>query len=97
MAYSAMKGVVSPDVVRFVFAVCALAAVFAPAGGLWLAHSFPMEAYRYSTIVWFSWVGGNLGSVFWSIIYLRSEPALARLSLVAVAISLFTGACLPRL
>ncbi|CAN5736485.1 hypothetical protein BH09VER1_BH09VER1_39960 [soil metagenome] len=92
-----MKVTVSPDVVRFVFTVCAVAAVGAPAGGLWLAHSSPMEAYRYSTSIWFLWVGGNIGSVVWSIFYLKSDPVLARVSLFAVAFSLFTGACLPRL
>ena len=92
-----MKGLVSPDVVRFVFVVCALAAVCAPTGGLWLArHSLPL-AYQYSTIVWFLWAGGNLGSVIWSALYFRSEPAFARLSCLAVAISLTAAACLPRM
>lgn len=92
-----MKIAVSMDLVRFVFVVCALAAVCAPTGGLWLASRSPMAAYRYSDILWFLWIGGNLGSLIWSILFLRREPALARMSLFAVAVSLLIGACLPRL
>lgn len=92
-----MKAVVSSDLVRFVYVVCAMAAVCTPSGGLLLArYSLPL-AYQYSSLIWFLWIWGNLGSVIWSALYFRSEPVFARLALAAVALSLITAAFLPRM
>ena len=92
-----MKDVVPPDVVRFLYGFCAIAAACTPVGGLLLArYSLPL-AYQYSSIIWLLWAGGNLGSLVWSALFFKAEPAYTRLALAAVVLSLLTAALLPRM
>lgn len=92
-----MKGVVSSELVRFVFVLLGLQAACAPALGYWLAHTSALAAYALSDKIWSLWMMGLIGSLLWSILFIRSHPTMVRWSLVAMLLSVLTGVWLPRL
>jgi hypothetical protein len=92
-----MKGALSAEFAQFLYVVCVIAAACTPIAGLFLArYSLPL-AYQYSTVIWFLWAAGNLGSLIWSALLFKIQPAHARLAFAAVVFSLLTATFLPRM